>query len=347
MNRPPPDVIRPEPLPEDLRYDLALRPASFADFVGQDKIRDNLGVFVTAARGREEPLDHTLFFGPPGLGKTTLAHIVAAEMQVGIKATSGPSIERPGDLAGLLTNLAAGDVLFIDEIHRVNRVVEEYLYGAMEDFHIDIVTGDGPRANSVRLKLEPFTLVGATTRSGLLSAPFRSRFGISLRLDYYAPAELSRIVRRSAGILGVSVGEPAAALIAARSRGTPRVANRLLRRVRDFAQVESLAALDPDFTVAALDRLDVDPLGLDDMDKKILETIMHKFSGGPVGLKTLALAVGEEADTLEEIYEPFLVREGFLLRTPRGRQATRRAYAHFGAEPPPEAGAAPGQTSLF
>ncbi|MFH0797679.1 MAG: Holliday junction branch migration DNA helicase RuvB [Candidatus Omnitrophota bacterium] len=323
------DLTKPETLSEDTKYDIALRPGNFGDFIGQGKIKENLKVFIEAAKERNDPLDHTLFFGPPGLGKTTMAHIIANEMGVKIKATSGPAIERPGDLAGLLTNLERADVLFIDEIHRLSRVVEEYLYGAMEDFHIDIMTGDGPRANAIRLNLKPFTLLGATTRSGLLTAPFRSRFGITLRLDYYPAEELSAIVKRSAKIMGVTVEEGAAEEIARRSRGTPRIANRLLRRVRDFAQVSKARIIQRDLTISALNRLDVDRFGLDEMDKRILEVIIHKFSGGPVGLKTLSVAVSEETDTLEEIYEPFLVREGYLERTSKGRRVTVRAYQHL------------------
>jgi len=323
------DLTKPETLPEDTKYDIALRPSSFGDFIGQGKIKENLKVFIEAAKERKDPLDHTLFFGPPGLGKTTLAHIIANEMGVKIKATSGPAVERPGDLAGLLTNLERSDVLFIDEIHRLSRVVEEYLYGAMEDFHIDIMTGDGPRANAIRLNLKPFTLLGATTRSGLLTAPLRSRFGITLRLDYYPADELSAIVKRSAKLMGVTVEDGATEEIARRSRGTPRIANRLLRRIRDFAQVSKAKIIQHDLTISALNRLDVDRFGLDEMDKRILEVIIHKFSGGPVGLKTLSVAVGEETDTLEEIYEPFLVREGYLERTPKGRRVTVRAYQHL------------------
>ena len=323
------DLPKPETLPEDTKYDIALRPSSFGDFIGQGKIKENLKVFIEAAKERKDPLDHTLFFGPPGLGKTTLAHIIANEMGVKIKATSGPAVERPGDLAGLLTNLERSDVLFIDEIHRLSRVVEEYLYGAMEDFHIDIMTGDGPRANAIRLNLKPFTLLGATTRSGLLTAPLRSRFGITLRLDYYPADELSAIVKRSAKLMGVTVEDGATEEIARRSRGTPRIANRLLRRIRDFAQVSKAKIIQHDLTISALNRLDVDRFGLDEMDKRILEVIIHKFSGGPVGLKTLSVAVGEETDTLEEIYEPFLVREGYLERTPKGRRVTVRAYQHL------------------
>lgn len=323
------DLTKPEILPGDTKYDIALRPSSFGDFIGQGKIKENLKVFIAAAKERKDPLDHTLFFGPPGLGKTTLAHIIANEMGVKIKATSGPAVERPGDLAGLLTNLEQSDVLFIDEIHRLSRVVEEYLYGAMEDFHIDIMTGDGPRANAIRLNLKPFTLLGATTRSGLLTAPLRSRFGITLRLDYYPADELSAIVKRSAKLMGVTVEDGATEEIARRSRGTPRIANRLLRRIRDFAQVSKAKIIQHDLTISALNRLDVDRFGLDEMDKRILEVIIHKFSGGPVGLKTLSVAVGEETDTLEEIYEPFLVREGYLERTPKGRRVTVRAYQHL------------------
>ncbi|MFA5393011.1 MAG: Holliday junction branch migration DNA helicase RuvB [Candidatus Ratteibacteria bacterium] len=328
------DLTAPDTLPEDTKYDIALRPISLDDFIGQDKLKRNLKIFIQAATERKDPLDHTLFSGPPGLGKTTLAHIIAAEMGVKVKATSGPAIERPGDLAGLLTNLGRSDIIFIDEIHRLNHTVEEYLYGAMEDFHIDIMTGDGPRANSIRLTLEPFTLIGATTRAGLLTAPLRSRFGINLRLDYYPSDNLAAIVRRSAGILKVEISEGASGEIARRSRGTPRIANRLLRRVRDFAQVSGAKIIQQELVVSALDSMDVDRFGLDEMDKRILEVIIHKFSGGPVGVKTLSVAVGEEVDTLEEIYEPFLVREGYLERTPKGRRATPRAYQHLNLKIP-------------
>jgi len=320
----------PEPLEGDLEFDSSVRPGSFDEFVGQDRAKDNLRVFIQAARGRGEAIDHMLFCGPPGLGKTTLAHIVAREMGVQIKATTGPVLERPADLAGLLTNLGERDVLFIDEIHRINRTVEEYIYPAMEDFCLDIMIDRGPSARSVRLNLPRFTLIGATTRAGLLTAPMRARFGMVNRLDYYAPEDLERIVLRSARILSVSIDPDGAGEIAKRSRGTPRVANRLLRRVRDFAQVEGDGTVTGDIAKRSLLRLQVDELGLDEMDKRILESIVRKFNGGPVGLNTLAVAVGEEPDTVEEVYEPFLIQEGFIMRTPRGREATERAYKHLG-----------------
>lgn len=320
----------PEPLEGDLEFDSSVRPGSFDEFVGQDRAKDNLRVFIQAARGRGEAIDHMLFCGPPGLGKTTLAHIVAREMGVQIKATTGPVLERPADLAGLLTNLGERDVLFIDEIHRINRTVEEYIYPAMEDFCLDIMIDRGPSARSVRLNLPRFTLIGATTRAGLLTAPMRARFGMVNRLDYYGPEELGRIVLRSAKILNVSIDPDGASEIARRARGTPRVANRLLRRVRDFAQVEGDGTVTGDIAKRSLLRLQVDELGLDEMDKRILEAIVKKFNGGPVGLNTLAVAVGEEPDTVEEVYEPFLIQEGFIMRTPRGREATERAYRHLG-----------------
>ncbi len=330
-----PDKIKltiPEALDEDLQFDSSVRPASFDEFVGQDKVKDNLRVFIQAAKGRGEALDHMLFCGPPGLGKTTLAAIIAREMGVQLKATTGPVLERPADLAGILTNLGANDVLFIDEIHRINRTVEEYLYPAMEDFCLDIMIDRGPSARSVRLNLPRFTLVGATTRAGLLTAPMRARFGMINRLDYYAPAALESIVLRSARILDVAIEASGAAEIAARSRGTPRVANRLLRRVRDFAQVQGDGRITKAVADSALLRLEVDAVGLDDMDKRILEAIVTKFRGGPVGLSTLSVAVGEEPDTVEEVYEPFLIQEGFLMRTPRGREATEKAYKHLGVK---------------
>lgn len=320
----------PEPLEGDLEFDSSVRPGTFDEFVGQDRAKDNLRVFIQAARGRGEAIDHMLFCGPPGLGKTTLAHIVAREMGVQIKATTGPVLERPADLAGLLTNLGERDVLFIDEIHRINRTVEEYIYPAMEDFCLDIMIDRGPSARSVRLNLPRFTLIGATTRAGLLTAPMRARFGMVNRLDYYSPEELERIVMRSARILNVQIDKGGAEEIAKRSRGTPRVANRLLRRLRDFAQVEGDGTVTRDIAQKSLLRLQVDELGLDEMDKRILEAIVKKFGGGPVGLNTLAVAVGEEPDTVEEVYEPFLIQEGFIMRTPRGREATERAYKHLG-----------------
>ncbi len=320
----------PEPLEGDLEFDSSVRPGTFDEFVGQDRAKDNLKVFIQAARGRGEAIDHMLFCGPPGLGKTTLAHIVAREMGVQIRATTGPVLERPADLAGLLTNLNERDVLFIDEIHRINRTVEEYIYPAMEDFCLDIMIDRGPSARSVRLNLPRFTLIGATTRAGLLTAPMRARFGMVNRLDYYGPGELEKIVSRSARILNVQIDQGGAAEIAKRSRGTPRVANRLLRRVRDFAQVEGDGTITRDIAKRSLLRLQVDELGLDEMDKRILEAIVKKFNGGPVGLNTLAVAVGEEPDTVEEVYEPYLIQEGFVMRTPRGREATERAYKHLG-----------------
>jgi len=323
-------ITIPDILEGDLEFDSSVRPQSFNDFVGQDKIKSNLKVFIQAAQGRGEAIDHMLFCGPPGLGKTTLAHIIANEMGVQIKATTGPVLERPADLAGILTNLQEHDVLFIDEIHRINRMVEEYIYPAMEDYCLDIMIDKGPSARSVRLNLPKFTLIGATTRAGLLTAPMRARFGMINRLDYYSHANLEQIITRSAQILKVDITGNGAKEIAKRSRGTPRVANRLLRRVRDFAQVEHDGKITDQVADSALLRLEVDALGLDDMDKRILEAIIKKFNGGPVGLNTLAVAVSEEADTLEEVYEPYLIQEGFLKRTPRGREATDLAYRHLG-----------------
>jgi Holliday junction DNA helicase RuvB len=323
-------ITIPDVLEGDLEFDSSVRPVSFDEFVGQNKIKDNLKIFIQAAQGRGEAIDHMLFCGPPGLGKTTLAHIIAKEMGVQIKATTGPVLERPADLAGILTNLGEHDVLFIDEIHRINRMVEEYIYPAMEDYCLDIMIDKGPSARSVRLNLPKFTLIGATTRAGLLTAPMRARFGMINRLDYYTHGDLEQIILRSATIFNVSIDPEGAREIAQRSRGTPRVANRLLRRVRDFAQVEGDGNITAAIAQRSLLRLEVDEVGLDDMDKRILEAIIKKFNGGPVGLNTLAVAVGEESDTVEEVYEPYLIQEGFLMRTPRGREATERAYKHLG-----------------
>ena len=315
---------------EENEIDKALRPLNFSDFAGQDSIIENLKVFVSAAKQRKEALDHTLFHGPPGLGKTTLAHILANELNVGIKLTSGPVLDKPGDLAGLLTNLQSRDILFIDEIHRLSPVVEEYLYSAMEDYKIDILIESGPNARTVQINLEPFTLVGATTRSGLLTAPMRARFGISNRLQYYSIEVLAAIVERSAQILNVPLDHDASIEIAGRSRGTPRISNGLLRRVRDFAQIKGNGSIDMNITRFALKALQVDTHGLDEMDNKILVTLIDKFKGGPVGITTLATAVSENAETIEEVYEPFLIQQGFIVRTPRGREVTALAYKHLG-----------------
>lgn len=323
---------REEAESQDLDYDKVLRPKVLEDFTGQEKVVENLSIFVQAATLRNEPLDHVLLHGPPGLGKTTLASIIANELGVGFKVTSGPVLDKPGDLAGLLTNLDRGDVLFIDEIHRLSPVVEEYLYSAMEDYCIDIMIDSGPNARTVQITLNPFTLIGATTRSGLLTSPLRARFGINSRLQYYDSKTLTMIVERSAGLLNIPINEEAAYQIASRSRGTPRIANALLRRVRDFAQIKGDGNIDVAITNIALEALNVDQSGLDEMDNKILSTIIDKFKGGPVGLTTIATAIGENAGTLEEVYEPFLIQEGFLMRTPRGRQVTERAYKHLGKD---------------
>lgn len=320
--------------PDDAEADAKLRPSTFQAFIGQRKLKENLGIFVEAAKLRKEPLDHLLLFGPPGLGKTTLAHIVAKQMGANLHTTSGPVLERPGDLAGVLTNLEEGDVLFIDEIHRVSHVVEEYLYPAMEDYCIDIMIDKGPNARSVKINIPPFTLIGATTRSGLLTAPMRARFGIVERLNYYEVDELKEIVKRSSQILDIETDESGAYEIARRSRGTPRITNRLLRRVRDYSQVKAHGRITSEVADQALRMLEVDREGLDTMDKRILEYILHDCGGGPVGLNSLAVGVGESGETLEEIYEPYLIQRGFLKRTSSGRVLTPRAYEHFGLKPP-------------
>lgn len=329
---------------DDLEIDRSLRPRRLAEYLGQSKVKESLGVLIEAAAGRNEPLDHVLLSGPPGLGKTTLAGVIAAELGVSMKTTSGPAIERAGDLAAILTNLEERDVLFIDEIHRLNRAVEEVLYPAMEDFTLDVVIGKGPAARSLRLEVPRFTLVGATTRTGLLTGPLRDRFGMAFRLDYYTPEDLEAIVERSAGILGVKIDAEGAAEIARRSRGTPRLANRLLKRVRDYAQVRHDGFITEDIAAEALAFFEVDHMGLDRMDLRILETLTAKFSGRAVGLNTLAASVSEEPDTLEDVYEPYLLQLGFIVRTPKGRQATPRAFEHLGLTPPVTEG---GQSGLF
>ncbi|MCB0650293.1 MAG: Holliday junction branch migration DNA helicase RuvB [Saprospiraceae bacterium] len=322
----------------DQQLEKTLRPKSLVDFSGQPKIVENLKVFIAAANQREEALDHVLLHGPPGLGKTTLSHIISNELGANLKMTSGPVLEKPGDLAGLLTNLDEGDVLFIDEIHRLNTVVEEYLYSAMEDYRIDIMIDSGPNARSIQISLNPFTLVGATTRMGLLTAPMRARFGINCHLDYYDIKILEGIIKRSAGIIDIPISDEGAAEIARRSRGTPRIANALLRRIRDFAQIKGDGTIDLKIAQFGLEALNVDEGGLDEMDNRILSSIIHKFKGGPVGLTTIATAVGEEPGTIEEVHEPFLIMEGYIQRTPRGREATEKAYKHIGVVPPGRAG---------
>ena len=327
--------------PNEEAIERALRPKGLADYVGQAKAREQLEIFIHAARGRAEALDHVLLFGPPGLGKTTLSHIIANELGVNLRQTSGPVLEKPKDLAAILTNLEKNDVLFIDEIHRLSPVVEEILYPALEDYQIDIMIGEGPAARSIKLDLQPFTLVGATTRAGMLTNPLRDRFGIVARLEFYTPEELTRIVTRSAGLLNVPVDAAGALEIARRSRGTPRIANRLLRRVRDYAQVKGNGSVDAAIADLALKMLDVDPLGFDVMDRKLLEAVIHRFDGGPVGLDNVAAAIGEEAGTIEDVIEPFLIQQGFLQRTPRGRIATLAAWRHLGLTPPARLSALP------
>jgi len=341
------DLTTPGVLDDDVRFEGSLRPATLQEFVGQPKLKEQLAVFVEAARSRGEALDHCLFCGPPGLGKTTLAHIIAHEMGAAIRVTSGPVLEKAGDLAGLLTNLGESDVLFIDEIHRLRSNVEEYLYPAMEDFTLDIMIDSGANARSVKIPLKRFTLIGATTRSGLLTSPMRSRFGVVGRLNFYDDAELERIVRRSAGILGVVIDGEGAAEISRRSRGTARIANRLLRRIRDFAEVKADGKITGAVARAGLEMLEVDETGLDEMDLAILRALIEKYGGRPVGIGTLAVSVGEEPDTLEEVYEPFLIQRGFINRTPRGREATALAYRHLGLEPPRGITDTPGQSNLF
>ena len=330
----PDRLISPDISASEERYDRALRPVTLDEYVGQPVVKEQLEIFIEAARRRSEPLDHTLVFGPPGLGKTTLAHIIAHEMQVDLKTTSGPVLEKAGDLAALLTNLESGDVLFIDEIHRLSPIVEEYLYSAMEDYRIDIMIESGPNARSVQINLEPFTLVGATTRSGLLTAPMRARFGIVQRLEFYSEEDLGSIVKRASGITNVKIDDEGAREIACRARGTPRIANRLLRRVRDYAEVKSDGSITKQTADAALNMLNVDQSGFDHLDRRLLLTLMEKFEGGPVGVDSLAAALSEERGTIEDVLEPYLIQQGYLMRTSRGRMATRMAYEHFGLKSP-------------
>jgi holliday junction DNA helicase RuvB len=337
------EITTPEILSDESVVELSLRPQRLAEFIGQQKVKESLRIFIDAALSRREPLDHTLFFGPPGLGKTTLAELIARELGVNIRTSSGPALEKPGDLVGTLTNLRRGDILFIDEIHRLKPIIEEFLYPAMEDYKIDIRLSEGPKAQTITMPVEPFTLIGATTRLGMLTAPMRARFGIEQRLNFYPAEDLELIVRRTAEVMKVSIDHDGATEIARRARGTPRVANRLLRRVRDFAQVKGDGVITKPIANLALQMLDVDIFGLDDMDARILKTIIEKFDGGPVGLNTIGAAIGEDANTIEEVYEPFLVQHGFLQRTPRGRVATAAAYRHFGFTPKEPAG----QESLF
>lgn len=339
-----PEITTPEALGDESVVELSLRPQRLSEFIGQQKVKDSLRVWIDAALARREPLDHSLFFGPPGLGKTTLAELIARELGVNIRTTSGPALEKPGDLVGTLTNLRAGDILFIDEIHRLRPIIEEFLYPAMEDYRIDIRLSEGPKAQTITMPIERFTLIGATTRFGMLTPPMRARFGIVERLNYYPADDLEQIVHRSAEVMKVGIDAGGANEIAKRSRGTPRVANRLLRRIRDFAQVRADGFISRAVAHDGLQMLDVDEFGLDDMDARILKTIIEKFEGGPVGLNTVAAAVAEDANTIEEVYEPFLVQHGFLQRTPRGRMATPLAYRHFGYTPPP---VVPAQETLF
>ena len=341
------EITTPEVLSDESVVELSLRPQRLLEFIGQQKVKDSLRIYIDAALARREPLDHTLFFGPPGLGKTTLAELIARELGVNIRTTSGPALEKPGDLVGTLTNMREGDILFIDEIHRLRPVIEEFLYPAMEDYRIDIRLSEGPKAQTITMPIERFTLIGATTRLGMLTAPMRARFGIEQRLNYYPVEDLELIVRRTAEVLKVEVERDGVIEIARRSRGTPRVANRLLRRVRDYAQVKADGRITREVADQALTLLDVDQFGLDDMDARILKSIIEKFDGGPVGLNTIGAAVGEDPGTIEEVYEPFLVQQGFLQRTPRGRMATAQAYRHFGYTPPSQSMVEQAQGKLF